>query len=93
MRLQKLLNMSSGKSSKTNNDTLALLFFVVSIIYLCFFVGLILRTAVPMFSCKKYPNDRAMKLFRAFYGAIWIQTMINGILYWVMFGEAAGTKT
>ena len=54
------------------NDTFALLFFVMAIIYLCFFIGLIWRTAVPLFSFKKYPNDKIMKLFRAFYGAIWI---------------------
>ena len=71
------------------SDTFALLFFVMAIIYLCFFVGLVFRTAVPLFSCKKYPNDRTMQMFRAFYGAIWIQTFLNGLLYWVLFVEFA----
>ena len=54
------------------NDTLALLFFVVALLYLCFLVVLVFRTATQIFSVKKYPNKKEMKVFRAFYGSLWI---------------------
>ena len=54
------------------SSNLGLLFFVVALIYLCFLVVLIVRTAVPIFSTKQYPNKRHMKVFRAFYGTMWI---------------------
>ena len=71
------------------NDTLALLFFVVALIYCCFLVALGCRTALPIFSCQKYPNTRRMKMFRTFYGAMLIQMFLNATLYWVLFGEVA----
>ena len=40
----------------TAASNLGLLFFVVALIYLCFLVVLIVRTAVPLFSVKRYPN-------------------------------------
>lgn len=72
------------------NDTLALLFFVVALIYCCFLVALSCRTAIPIFSFRKYPNTRRMKMFRTFYGALLIQMFLNATLYWVLFGEVAG---
>ena len=54
------------------SSNLGLLFFVVALIYLCSLVVLIVRTAVPIFSTKQYPNKRHMKVFRAFYGTMWI---------------------
>ena len=75
------------------NDTLALLFFVMALIYLCFLVALLFRTAIPIFSVQKYPNTRPMQMFRAFYGSLVIQMVLNCTLYWVLFGEAAGTDT
>jgi len=42
------------------SSNLGLLFFVVALIYLCFLVTLIMRTAVPIFSTKRYPNTRHM---------------------------------
>ena len=71
------------------NDTLALLFFVVALIYCCFLVALSCRTAIPIFSFKKYPNTTRMKMFRTFYGALLIQMFLNATLYWVLFGEVA----
>lgn len=59
-------------SEESVNDTLALLFFVVAIIYLCFMFVLVYRTAVPMFSVATYPNNKPMQMFRAFYGSLWI---------------------
>ena len=73
----------------TSSTNLGLLFFVVALIYLCFLFVLICRTAVPMFSVKRYPNNRRMKIFRAFYGTLWIQTVLNSALYWVLFGNQA----
>ena len=75
------------------SSNLALLFFVVALIYLCFLFMLIIRTAVPIFSTKRYPNTRHMKVFRAFYGALWIQTVLNSALYWVLFANQAGERT
>ena len=70
---------------KDNN--LGLLFFVVALIYLCFLVILIVRTVVPIFSVKQYPNKRQMQIFRAFYGSLWLQTILNSALYWVLFAN------
>ena len=56
----------------SSSSNLGLLFFVVAIIYLCFLAVLIVRTAIPIFSCKQYPNKMHMKVFRAFYGSLWI---------------------
>ena len=75
------------------SDNLGLLFFVVAIIYLCFLVVLIFRTAVPIFSCKRYPNKMHMKIFRAFYGSLWIQFVLNSSLYWVLFVNVANNDT
>ena len=55
-----------------SSSNLGLLFFVVAIIYVLFLVVLIVRTAVPLFSCRQYPNTKQMKVFRAFYGSLWI---------------------
>lgn len=56
----------------TAASNLGLLFFVVALIYLCFLVALIARTAVPIFSVKQYPNTRPMQIFRALYISLWI---------------------
>jgi len=69
------------------NSNLGLLFFVVALIYMCFLVTLICRTATPIFSCAKYPNKRPMQVFRAFYGSLWVQTILNSSLYWVLFSN------
>ena len=53
-------------------SNLGLLFFVVAIIYLCFLVVVIFRTAITIFSYKKFPNTKNMKVFRGFYGSLWI---------------------
>ena len=55
-----------------SSSNLGLLFFVVAIIYLLFLVVLIVRTAVPIFSCTQFPNTNQMKVFRAYYGSLWI---------------------
>jgi len=54
------------------SQNLGLLYFVVALIYLVFLLMLIVRTSVPLFSCKQYPNKFQMKVFRAFYGSLWI---------------------
>ena len=72
------------------SSNLGLLFFVVAIIYLCMLVVLICRTAQMIFSCKNYSNQRRMQVFRAFYGSLWVQTVLNCALYWVLFGNQAG---
>mmetsp|Transcript_27074 Transcript_27074/g.33592 ORF Transcript_27074/g.33592 Transcript_27074/m.33592 type:complete len:117 (+) Transcript_27074:31-381(+) len=82
----------SKSTDSSIDDTLALLFFVMALIYLCFLVVLVIRTAVPIFSVKKYPNTRPMQMFRAFYGSLWIQMILNCVLYWVLFGEKAGKR-
>lgn len=74
------------------SSNLGLLFFVVALIQICFLFVLICRTAVPIFSCAKYPNKRPMQIFRAFYGSLWIQTFLNSVLYWVLFGFQAQQK-
>ena len=79
-------------ASESVNDTLALLFFVVALIYVCFLAVLVYRTAVPMFSLTQFPNTKPMQMFRAFYGSLWVQTLMNCILYWVLFGNAAGSS-
>ena len=56
---------------------------------MCFLVLLIFRTTVPMFNCRKFPNTKEMKAFRAFYGTLWISTVLNSALYWVLFAEQA----
>lgn len=71
------------------SSNLALLFFVVAIIYICFLVVLILRTAIQIFSKKQFPNTRRMQVFRAFYGSLWFQTLLNSALYWVLFANQA----
>ena len=71
------------------SSNLGLLFFVSALIYLCFLFVLICRTAYPIFSCKSYPNNMNMKVFRAFYGSLWLQTILNSALYWVLFGYQA----
>ena len=53
-------------------SNLGLLFFVVALIYLCFLVVVIVRTALPIFSCKRFPNTKHMKVFRGFYGSLWV---------------------
>ena len=72
------------------SSNLGLLFFVVALIQICFLIVLICRTVIPIFSCAKYPNERPMQIFRAFYGSLWIQTFLNSVLYWVLFGFQAG---
>lgn len=74
------------------SSNLGLLFFVVALIYLCFLLVLICRTAVPIFSAKRYPNKIPMQVFRAFYGSLWIQTVLNSALYWVLFANMANNK-
>ena len=69
------------------SSNLGLLFFVVAIIYLLFLLVLVVRTAIPMFDCKNYVNDKQMKIFRAFYGSLWIQMILNSALYWVLFAN------
>lgn len=71
------------------SSDLALLFFVVACIYLCFLAVLVLRTAVPIFSTAQFPNTRRMQVFRAFYGSLWVQTVLNSALYWVLFANQA----
>ena len=68
--IRKSSYQDSGDSGAADN--LSLLFFVVALIYLCFLVVLIFRTARPIFSVQQYPNKKEMKLFRAFYGSLWI---------------------
>lgn len=76
-----------------SSSNLGLLFFVVAIIYMLFLVALIARTAIPTFSCARYPNTRQMKVFRAYYGSLWIQMVLNSALYWVLFANEIGSKT
>ena len=71
------------------NSDLGLLFFVVAVIWLLFLIQLIIRTSSKLFSVKKYPNDKSMKVFRAFYGSLWAQAILNGALYWVLFANQA----
>lgn len=71
------------------SSNLALLFFVVAIIYICFLAVLICRTAVRIFSTKQFPNTRRMQVFRAFYGSLWVITLLNSALYWVLFANQA----
>lgn len=73
----------------TANSDLGLLFFVFAVIYLLFLAVAAFRTSVPLFSVKKFPNTRPMKIFRIFYGSIWAQTILNSSLYWVLFANQA----
>lgn len=68
------------------DPSLGLLFFVVALIYLGYFIIVIVRTCKPLFGCTAYGNSRPMKVFRVFYGMIWVQMFLNSILYWVLFG-------
>ena len=72
------------------SNTLGLLFFVVALIYLTFLVLIIVLTSRMLFSCKKYPNTKPMKIFRLFFCFIWLQMLLNTILYWVLFAQEAG---
>ena len=74
------------------NSDLGLLFFVVAVIWLCFLIVMLLRTSIALFSVKRYPNTYSMKIFRAFYGSLWIQAILNGALYWVLFANQANQK-
>lgn len=71
----------------TDSSNLGLLFFVVALIYLCFLVALLWNSSVPLFSCKRYPNTKAMKVFRFFFGSLWLQTVLNSTLYWILFAN------
>lgn len=75
------------------SSNLGLLFFVVALIYLCFLVALVYRTANFIFNCKKYPNEIPMKIFRAFYGSLWIQMVLDSALYWVLFANQANESS
>ena len=75
------------------SSNLALLFFVVAIIYICFLVVLIVRTVVQIFSAKRFPNTRQMQVFRAFYGSLWVSALLNSALYWVLFANQAQDTT
>jgi len=41
-----------------------------------------------MFSTKRYPNTREMKIFRAYYGSISAQCVLSLFLYWTLFAES-----
>ena len=74
------------------NSDLGLLFFVVAVIYLLIFCLLVFRASVQLFSVKKFPNTRPMKVFRSFYGSLLIQAILNSSLYWVLFANQARDK-
>ena len=76
-----------------SSSNLGLLFFVVAIIYMLFLVVLVFRTAVQIFSCTQFPNTKQMKIFRAYYGSLWIQMVLNSALYWVLFANEIGDGT
>ena len=78
---------NSYTAKMANSSNLGLLFFVVAIIYLLFLLVLIVRSAFPIFSCSQYPNNKQMKIFRAFYGSLWLQMILNSALYWVLFAN------
>ena len=69
------------------DSDLGLLFFVVAIMYLVQMIIVVWRTAWITFDWKKYPNERPMKVFRAFYGSLAVQTILNSALYWVLFNN------
>ena len=66
-------------------SNLGLLFFVSAVVYLFLMIVLMFRTFIPLFIVKRYPNTRNMQVFRAFYGFMWISTVLSCILYWVLF--------
>ena len=79
-------------ASTAANSDLGLLFFVVAVIYLLIFCLLVFRSSVQLFSVKKFPNTRPMKVFRSFYGSLLIQAILNSSLYWVLFANQARDK-
>ena len=74
-------------SKSPTSSNYALIYFVVAIIYVCFAIGLLIRTPIQMFSTKRYPNTREMKVFRAYYGSISAQCFLSLLLYWTLFAE------
>ena len=70
---------------KYTTSNLGLLFFVSAVVYLFLMLVLMFRTFIPLFIVKKYPHTRNMQVFRAFYGFLWIATILSCILYWVLF--------
>jgi len=71
------------------NSDLGLLFFVFAVIYLLFLAVAAFRTSIQLFSVQKFPNTRPMKVFRIFYGSIWVQAALNSALYWILFANQA----
>ena len=77
--------MTNPTDPKYTTSNLGLLFFVSAVVYLFLLLVLMFRTFMPLFSRKRYPNTRNMQVFRAFYGSLWICTLLSTILYWVLF--------
>lgn len=71
-----------------DSSNLGLLYFVVALIYVCFIGSLLWNSSGPLFSCKRYPNTKGMKVFRFFFGSLWLQTVLNCTLYWILFANA-----
>jgi hypothetical protein len=69
------------------DSSLALLFFVVAVIYLGYLVILSIRSCSIIFGFKEWPAEsKPLKIFRLFYIILWVQMLLNTILYWTLFG-------
>ena len=81
--------MGDPSDPKYTTSNLGLLFFVSAVVYLFLMLVLMYRTSIPLFAVKKYPNTHNMRVFRAFYGFLWIATILSMIMYWVLFNHQA----
>ena len=64
-----------------------MVFYCISLLYTVLALVAIIRTWDRLFKCQKFKNKDPMKVWRGFYGFLWIYIALNLALYWTYFGE------